>query len=134
MFSFDFGPSFTYYPQPVSTMIFNALPWTLGLLLTTTVIAWLLGNMVGLVAGYFHKHKAASILEFVGILLYPIPYYILAVTHAAAAGLYLPDLPAVGDLPGRSDDAGKVRHDHLQLAPARRSRWCWPALAGTSCP
>ena len=41
IFHFDFGPSFTYYPQPVSAMIFNALPWTLGLLLTATFIAWL---------------------------------------------------------------------------------------------
>src|SRR5690242_19965241 len=30
---FDFGPSFTYYPQSVSSIIFTALPWTLGLLL-----------------------------------------------------------------------------------------------------
>ena len=36
---FDFGPSFTFYPQPVSQIIFTALPWTLGLLLVSTV--WL---------------------------------------------------------------------------------------------
>ena len=41
---FDFGPSFTYYPQQVSQMIFNALPWTLGLLLISTLIAWALGT------------------------------------------------------------------------------------------
>ena len=51
IFHFDFGPSFTYYPQSVSTMVLNALPWTLGLLLTATVIAWTLGNLVGLIAG-----------------------------------------------------------------------------------
>src|SRR5215813_15464378 len=44
---FDFGPSFTSYPEPVSTILFAALPWTAGLLLTTTLIAWLLGNLVG---------------------------------------------------------------------------------------
>ena len=59
---FDFGPSFTFYPQPVSQIIFTALPWTLGLLLVSTVIAWILGNMVGLVAGYFHTKKAGSAL------------------------------------------------------------------------
>src|SRR4051812_15890433 len=52
---FDFGPSFTNYPQPVSTMIFNALPWTLSLLLTTTILSWIIGNLIGLVAGYFHN-------------------------------------------------------------------------------
>lgn len=90
---FDFGPSFTYYPQQVSSILFTALPWTLGLLLTATVIAWILGNLVGLVAGYFHKHKAASILEFIGILLYPIPYYILAVTCLLLFAYILPLFP-----------------------------------------
>ena len=99
VFSFDFGPSFTYYPQPVSGMILNALPWTLGLLLTATVIAWLLGNMVGLVAGYFHKKKAASILEFVGILLYPIPYYILAVSMLLLLAYIFPIFPLSATFP-----------------------------------
>ncbi|WP_316358440.1 ABC transporter permease [Devosia sp.] len=99
VFSFDFGPSFTYYPQPVSAMIFNALPWTLGLLLTATVIAWLLGNMVGLVAGYFHKKKAASILEFFGILLYPIPYYILAVSMLLLLAYIFPIFPLSATFP-----------------------------------
>jgi peptide/nickel transport system permease protein len=90
---FDFGPSFTYYPQQVSSMILNALPWTLGLLLTATFIAWVLGNMVGLVAGYFHKKRAASVLEFVGILLYPIPYYILAVTVLLLLAYIFPIFP-----------------------------------------
>src|SRR5581483_9814248 len=50
---FDFGPSLSSYPRPVSEMIFAALPWTIGLLVTTTLLAWLLGNLIGLVAGYF---------------------------------------------------------------------------------
>jgi peptide/nickel transport system permease protein len=99
VFGFDFGPSFTYYPQPVSAMILNALPWTLGLLLTSTVIAWTLGNLVGLVAGYFHKHKAASLLEFVGILLYPIPYYILAVTMLLLLAYIFPVFPLSATFP-----------------------------------
>lgn len=99
VFSFDFGPSFTYYPQPVSSMILNALPWTLGLLLTATVTAWILGNMVGLVAGYFHKKKAASLLEFVGILLYPIPYYILAVSMLLLLAYIFPIFPLSATFP-----------------------------------
>jgi peptide/nickel transport system permease protein len=96
---FDFGPSFTYYPQKVSAMLVNALPWTLGLLLTATFIAWILGNMVGLVAGYFHQHRAASILEFVGILLYPIPYYILAVTVLMVLAYIVPLFPLSATFP-----------------------------------
>lgn len=90
---FDFGPSFAFYPQPVNTMILRALPWTLGLLLVSTFIAWILGNLVGLVAGYFHTKRAASILELLGVLLYPIPYYILAVSLILLLAYVIPIFP-----------------------------------------
>lgn len=96
---FDFGPSFAYYPQTVSSIIFTALPYTLGLLLVSTVIAWVLGNMVGLVAGYFHQKKAATVLEVVGILLYPIPYYILAVTVILMLSYVIPLFPLSPSFP-----------------------------------
>lgn len=95
----DFGPSFTFYPQSVSAMILNALPWTLSLLLVSTVIAWLLGNLVGLVAGYFHTKRAATILEVVGILLYPIPYYILAVSVILLLSYIIPIFPLAPTFP-----------------------------------
>lgn len=75
---FDFGPSLSSFPTPVMEFILRALPWTLGLLVTTTLIAWTLGNLIGLVAGYFHHNKAATALEVVGVIIYPIPYYIVA--------------------------------------------------------
>jgi peptide/nickel transport system permease protein len=90
---FDFGPSFTNYPEPVSSMIFRALPWTLGLLLTSTIFSWLIGNLIGLVAGYFHNKRSATILEVVGILLYPIPYYIMALTVILVLAYFLPVFP-----------------------------------------
>lgn len=77
---FDFGPSFTSYPEPVSRIILNALPWTLALLVTSTLIAWMIGNLVGVVAGYFNKRRFAAALEIMGIVLYPIPYYVMALT------------------------------------------------------
>ncbi|MEX1108691.1 MAG: ABC transporter permease [Dongiaceae bacterium] len=100
---FDFGPSFTYFPQPVSDMIRNSLPWTMGLLITATLISWVLGNAVGIVAGYFDRGRTGAILELVGILLYPIPYYILAVLLIMVFGYIIPIFPLtttfpVGDL------------------------------------
>lgn len=100
---FDFGPSFNFFPQPVSEMIAISLPWTMGLLITSTLIAWVLGNAVGIVAGYFDKGKTGAILELVGILLYPIPYYILAIILLMLFAYILPIFPLtttfpVGDL------------------------------------
>lgn len=101
---FDFGPSFTSYPVPVSSIILAALPWTAGLLLTTTIFSWLLGNLVGLVAGYFNKHPAATALEIFGIVLYPIPYYILALTVILMLAYFFPIFPLTPTfLPGNLD-------------------------------
>ena len=96
---FDFGPSFTNYPEPVSDMIFRALPWTLGLLLTSTILSWIVGNLIGLVAGYFHNKRSATVLEVVGILLYPIPYYILALTVILILAYFLPVFPLAPTFP-----------------------------------
>ena len=52
---FDFGPSLMSYPTPVGEIISVYLPYTLGLSLTTTVLAWIIGNVIGLQAGFEHK-------------------------------------------------------------------------------
>jgi len=74
----DFGPSFAMYPTPVSTLIRDALPWTFGLLLTSTLIAWVLGNLVGLLIGLHPNRASSRAMEVVAVCIYPIPYYILA--------------------------------------------------------
>jgi peptide/nickel transport system permease protein len=90
---FDFGPSLSSYPRSVSDMVFTALPWTIGLLATTTLLAWLLGNLIGLVAGYYHNKRAATVLEVVGIVLFPIPYYVLALALIVLLAFVWPLFP-----------------------------------------
>src|ERR1700693_2933786 len=71
----DFGPSLSAFPTPVSVLIGRALPWTVGLLLVSTIIAWTLGNLLGGLAGYYRNKL---LLEFAGplaIALPPIPYH-----------------------------------------------------------
>ncbi|OUC05592.1 ABC transporter permease, partial [Litorilinea aerophila] len=91
--TFDFGPSFASFPRPVSEFIWVALPWTLGLLTTTTFIAWSLGNFIGLLAGFFHNNRLATALEVVGVLIYPIPYYILALVFILVLAYIFPVFP-----------------------------------------
>ena len=74
----DFGFSITAYPRPVSEFIQNALPYTMGLMLTSIILSWTLGNLIGLLAGFFNNRSWATVLEVIGVVLYPIPYYILA--------------------------------------------------------
>jgi len=74
----DFGVSFFQYPAPVSQLIANALPWTLGLLLTTTAISWIFGNFIGGLAGYFSRNRWSRTLDAVAMVIRPLPYYIFA--------------------------------------------------------
>ncbi|MGH8431424.1 MAG: ABC transporter permease, partial [Solimonas sp.] len=74
----DFGPSLAMYPTPVRELIAQALPWTFGLLLCSVLIGWLIGNALGLIIGTMPRSRVSRTLEVVAIVLYPIPYFILA--------------------------------------------------------
>jgi peptide/nickel transport system permease protein len=75
---FDFGPSLANFPTPVIELILTALPWTVGLMGISVIISWVIGNLVGLMAGFFHDSHGATALEVLGVMLYPIPAYIVA--------------------------------------------------------
>jgi peptide/nickel transport system permease protein len=74
----DLGVSFFQFPAPVTELVSNALPWTLGLLLTTTAISWILGNIIGGVAGYYTRKRWSRGLDIVAMIIRPMPYYIFA--------------------------------------------------------
>lgn len=75
---FDFGPSLMSYPEPVGTIIGRYLPYTLILSLTSTFLAWVIGNFIGLLAGFRKNKRSSKILEGIAICIYPIPYFLVA--------------------------------------------------------
>lgn len=74
----DFGVSFFQFPARVSDLIATALPWTLGLLLTTTAISWIFGNIIGGLAGYYTRKRWSRTLDVFAMIIRPLPYYIFA--------------------------------------------------------
>ena len=46
--------------------------------MSSTIIAWIVGNAIGLLAGYKSRWLSSRALEIIAILVYPIPYYITA--------------------------------------------------------
>lgn len=52
LFHGDMGVSIMNYPRPVSSIIGDALPWTIGLQLPAILVSWILGNLLGAVAAY----------------------------------------------------------------------------------
>lgn len=75
---FDFGPSLMSYPEPVGSIIGRYLPYTLILSLTSTFFAWVIGNFIGLLAGFRKNKRSSKILEGIAICIYPIPYFLVA--------------------------------------------------------
>jgi peptide/nickel transport system permease protein len=93
IFTHDFGPSLAFFPTPVMELVGRALPWTCGLLLVSTIIAFVFGNAIGLIAA-IHKDKMYSrILESLAIVFYPIPYYILALILVISFCYLIPLFP-----------------------------------------
>lgn len=92
----DFGPSLSAFPTPVMTIIRNALPWTAGLLVTATLIAWVLGNTLGALAGYFRSNAVLKVLGLGVMALQPIPTYILGLLMVILLGYLWPVFPISG--------------------------------------
>jgi peptide/nickel transport system permease protein len=92
----DFGPSLSAFPTPVSELIGRALPWTIGLLFTCTALAWLLGNLLGGLSGYYRNSRILKLFGVVAIAFHPIPYYISAFVLLIIFGYLWPVLPISG--------------------------------------
>src|SRR5258705_4238412 len=92
----DFGPSMAAFPTPVSTLIARALPWTTGLLVVSTIVTWVLGNLLGGLAGYYQRSRGLKLLGVIAMGLHPIPYYILALLLLIVFGFLWPVLPIAG--------------------------------------
>ena len=78
LLQWDFGPSLMSYPTPVGDIIRTYLPYTLILTMTSTILAWLVGNFIGLQAGFRKDRRSSKIMEGIAICIYPITYFIVA--------------------------------------------------------
>lgn len=92
----DFGPSLSSFPTPVMTLIGRALPWTFGLLFTSTLLTWALGNLLGGLAGYYRNNKSLKLLGVIAMGLHPVPYYIAGFVLLVIFGYLWPVLPITG--------------------------------------
>nr|WP_199562185.1 ABC transporter permease [Petrotoga sp. 9PW.55.5.1] len=97
LFTFDLGPSLSMFPTPVMEIIANSLPWTFFLLLTSMIISWLIGNILGGLAGYFKDKKWSDVLAVISMSIYPIPYYVMALILVILFVYIFPIFPMMVD-------------------------------------
>jgi peptide/nickel transport system permease protein len=77
IFHFNFGTDVSQYPAQVSTLLGETIPWTLTLVGTATVIAFLIGTGLGIVAGWRHGGTLDRVLPGL-MFLQAIPYFFFA--------------------------------------------------------
>jgi len=94
----DLGPSYSSFPTPVMDLIRKSLPWTAGLLIISGLIAWVLGNILGGLAGYFIQRRWARIMGVFAMATRPIPYYIMAFIILILLAYLFPVFPISGSL------------------------------------
>lgn len=92
----DFGVSSFQFPVKVIDLITVALPWSLGLLLVTTVLSWTLGNIVGGIAGYFTRARWSKVTDVIAMVIRPLPYYIFAFGLLLLFAYVIPLFPISG--------------------------------------
>lgn len=76
----DLGFSISNYPKTVWELIMEGLPWTIGLLLVTTFLAFFIGSLLGALMAW---PKASNMVRYVlpSFLIFgAIPAYVIALT------------------------------------------------------
>ena len=77
--TFNFGTSVQEFPASVGSIVGNAIPWTLGLVGVTTVLAFLLGTGIGTLAAWKRGGKLDSVLPPLFVIGTGLPYFWIAI-------------------------------------------------------
>ena len=77
VFTFNFGVDLSEYPAKVTTLLGQTIPWTVTLVGTATVIAFIIGTGMGIMAGW--RHGGGFDRALPGLMfLQTLPYFFLA--------------------------------------------------------
>jgi peptide/nickel transport system permease protein len=92
----DFGYSLAQYPATVAQMVRSALPWTLGLVGTSTLIAFAIGSLLGGLLAWPGIPRALR--GFIPLLMTisAIPYFLLGIILIFFLSILLKVFPAAG--------------------------------------
>jgi peptide/nickel transport system permease protein len=119
---FDMGVSLNKFPKTVMELIMEALPWTISLLLITTIVSFVLGNLLGAVAAWPRAPQWLRYTATPFVLLMGVPPVIMGVLLLFFVGFRLNLLPlggaySIGRVPDMSLDffLDVARH---QILPA----------------
>jgi peptide/nickel transport system permease protein len=105
-----FGTSFTFFPDPVMHDVLQALPWTLVLVGVTTILAFVLGTLIGLVAAWKRGGVLDGVLPPFFVITSAFPYFWLALLAIWLFAIKLGWLPQSGGYDVTGDTVGWSWH------------------------
>ena len=85
----DLGVSVAYFPSPVSSVIANGLPWTVGLAGVALLISAAVGSLLGIASAWWRHTWVDSWVPQVFALLGSFPYFWLALVALYVFGFTL---------------------------------------------
>ncbi|NOZ32772.1 MAG: ABC transporter permease [Alphaproteobacteria bacterium] len=93
---FDFGFSLNRYPATVIELIAQSLPWTIGLLIVSTIVAFVIGNLLGAIAAWPRAPRWARNFSTPFVLFMGVPPVLMGVLLLFFVGFRLKLLPLGG--------------------------------------
>jgi len=102
----NFGTSLYFYPKSVGRVILDALPWTIGLVGLTTILAFALGTGIGILAAWRRGGRLDSIMPPVFVITSAIPYFWVGMVLVLIFGITLHWLPTQGGFNVATDTPG----------------------------
>jgi peptide/nickel transport system permease protein len=93
---FDFNYSIANYPRTVTSLIFEALPWTIGLLSVALVMSFAIGTALGALAGWPRAPGFIKVLMPPLFTLHSIPFFLLGLILIYVFGYVLQVVPMFG--------------------------------------
>jgi peptide/nickel transport system permease protein len=120
---FDLGVSYNKYPKTVIGLIMDSLPWTIVLLFVTTVLSFVIGNLLGAIAAWPRSPQWVRTLATPFILLQGVPSVLMGVLLLFFIAFKLKLAPlggaySTGVIPDWSSPAFIWDVIHHQLLPA----------------
>jgi peptide/nickel transport system permease protein len=96
VFTGNFGISYAYYPSTVSSVIGQSMYWTLILVTICTVLGFLIGTSLGMLAGWKRGSWLDSSLVPITTFLSSIPYFWFAIIIVYVFAITLKWFPLSG--------------------------------------
>lgn len=99
LFHGNLGISYADYPAPVTDVILKALPWTIGIVLTATILSYAIGWLIGVHGAWKQGKWFDTLTSALSFGFYSVPYFWIGIIVVYALAFYMGWFPMGGAIP-----------------------------------